>query len=149
MSVSVYIDANVLIAAFEMSNSVSDSVWRVLDAINDGVISAVTSELTLAELLPKPLASEDGSLVDLYEALICLGGALDIAPVTRDVLIGSAKIRAQIPRIKLPDAIHLATALQRRCPAFLTSDIRIGAPSGLQIIRPTKTSLDEIMELTA
>ncbi|MBD0385183.1 MAG: PIN domain-containing protein [Nostoc sp. C3-bin3] len=44
-------------------------------------------------------------------------------PVNRQVLIEAAQLRASI-NIKLPDAIHAATALLAQCSTFLTNNQR-------------------------
>ena len=148
MRTAVYIDTNVLIAAFEMSDATSDQAWRVLDAINEGALDAVTSELTLAEVLTKPFAENDVPLRQTYEVLLCSGGNLQVVPVNRTILIRSAQIRAAQPRIRLPDAIHLATAVETSCPTFLTSDQRISRGSGIRVVLLAPTSLEEISRPT-
>lgn len=149
MRSAVYIDANVLIAAFEMSGLISDHVWQIFAAVDNDVVSAVTSELTLAEVLPKPIAFKDNDLIRTYESLISSGGSLEVAPVDRRVLWRSAQIRAVNSRVRLPDAIHLATALERGCPAFLTSDLRMRTPLGIQVVRLSPNTLGEIRKLTS
>ena len=47
--------------------------------------------------------------------------ALEVIPINRDILEDAAQWRAT-SKLKLPDAIHLATALHRQCDSFLTND---------------------------
>ena len=54
------------------------------------------------------------------------------APITRDVLIEAAAIRATT-RMKLPDAIHVATAVTCGCSALLTNDERLRATAGIPV----------------
>ena len=56
-----------------------------------------------------------------------------MVPITRALLIEAARLRAS-SRLKLPDAIHLATALQYECPVFLTNDTRIRPLPGLDVL---------------
>lgn len=149
MSRSIYIDTNVFIAAFEASEAISGFAWRILDSVNAGVLSAVTSELTLAELLPKPLRDGDKELSLTYEALLRSGGQFDVAPITRSILVRSADMRASNANLKLADAVHLATAREYGCPAFLTSDLRIRAKVDIRVLYLGETSLDEVTRWTA
>jgi predicted nucleic acid-binding protein len=48
----------------------------------------------------------------------------------RDVLIEAARLRANV-NIKLPDAIHAATALLTQCSTFVTNDRRFQNVLGL------------------
>jgi hypothetical protein len=51
--------------------------------------------------------------------------------------------------MKLPDAIHLATALDSKCGVFLSEDLRLPVPPYMKSIRLGSNSLDEIIELQA
>ncbi|WP_442944813.1 type II toxin-antitoxin system VapC family toxin [Nostoc sp.] len=53
--------------------------------------------------------------------------------VSRQVLIEAAQLHASI-NIKLPDAIHPATALLTQCSTFLTNDQRFGSVPELSVI---------------
>ncbi|MBW4454117.1 MAG: PIN domain-containing protein [Nostoc indistinguendum CM1-VF10] len=54
-------------------------------------------------------------------------------PVSRQVLIEAAQLRASI-NIKLPDAIHAATALLTQYSTFLTNDQHFRSVSELSVI---------------
>lgn len=54
-------------------------------------------------------------------------------PVSRQILIEAAKLRASI-NIKLPDAIHAATALLTQSSTFLTNDQRFRNVPDLLVI---------------
>jgi predicted nucleic acid-binding protein len=58
---------------------------------------------------------------------------LTVGPVTREILIEAARLRG-LSRIKLPDAIHAATALQKGCSSFLTNDDRLKI-EGIEVLR--------------
>jgi predicted nucleic acid-binding protein len=58
---------------------------------------------------------------------------IQMLPVTRDILEQAARSRAE-STMRLPDAIHVATAQAHGCNVFLTNDGRIRAPAGLTAI---------------
>ena len=58
-------------------------------------------------------------------------------PVSRDVLVAAARLRAET-NMKLPDAIHAATAQLTGCTQFLTNDTHIKALPGLIILSLTE-----------
>jgi predicted nucleic acid-binding protein len=132
-TVKVYLDTNIFIAAYESSGARSDHAFWILSAIEQGEIRGVTSELTLAELIPGPAEDGDNELVDAYKQLLNNGPNMEVRPVTRDTLIRSALLRVGRPGLKLPDAVHCATALLAACTAIIT-DRRMPKNIGLRIV---------------
>ena len=49
-------------------------------------------------------------------------GPIGLNPITLPVLREVAQLRAAIPALRTPDAIHAATALAAGCAMFLTND---------------------------
>lgn len=145
----IYVDTNVFVKAFESTGASSDHAWHILDAVTDGRIRAVTSELTLAELLPKPLELGSKLLVDLYSGLIKTEGNLLVVPVSKMILIGSAHLRAVHAPTRLPDAIHIATALESGCIAMVSDDLRLRTPQSLHLVRLVADTLQQIEMLAS
>lgn len=112
---AVYLDANILIYAVEDTAGRGASLRPLFDRVDRGEVHAVTSELTEAEVLVKPIRDGAAALRLQYEELLDPAGPLAIAPVSRAVLIRAAELRAAHPPLKLPDAIHSATALLAGC----------------------------------
>lgn len=72
-------------------------------------------------------------LQSLYRDSIRNSNLLTVCPVTRDILIEAARLRS-LSSLRLPDAIHLATAINAGCSAFLTNDRGIAAAAGIKVI---------------
>jgi predicted nucleic acid-binding protein len=130
----VYLDTNVFIAAYESTGARSEHAFWILAAIEQGEIRGVTSELTLAELIPGPAEDGDDALVEAYKQLMNDGPNMEVRPVTRDMLIQSALLRVGRPGLKLPDAIHCATAMHAGCTAIITDDRRMPKNVGLRVV---------------
>jgi predicted nucleic acid-binding protein len=128
---AVYFDANVFIYAMEKDDDRGLLARRWLLQVERREIRAVTSELTFAEVLPHPLAGRDDELVDGYHRILQNRAILRVLPVRRGIVLRAADLRAEF-NTDLPDAIHVATALQANCAAFLTEDTRVRLPPGLQ-----------------
>lgn len=125
----LYLDTNVFVQALEGLGPLAEIVWRLLESGEGGRNSLVTSELALAEVLVKPLERQEATLASRYLDLIQSSDGLFVAPVDRSILIRAAHIRkdARIRdrSVKLPDAIHLATAEQNFCEAIISGDKRL------------------------
>lgn len=136
----VYLDTNIFIYALENLDPWRSIAGRIMQAIDGGECTAVTSELTLAECLVKPLQIGRNDIVKTYSDAIQPRRFLIVSPVDRAVLVRAAQLRAQY-LIKLPDAIHAATAILNECEMYLSNDQR------LQSIPPLKTI--QLTELAA
>ena len=117
----IYLDANVWIYALEGYAAALTALFARIDA---GELTAITSEFTLAEVLVKPFADANLALQQLYAETLQARLALRIVPITRDILIAAARLRAQHPTLKMPDALHAATALADGAQYFVSNDAR-------------------------
>jgi predicted nucleic acid-binding protein len=117
----LYLDANAIIYAVETGNRFTASLHDLFTTLDAGVNVAITSELTLAEVLVRPLAMQADNLVFRYERLLSGEGPIGLAPVTPPILRRAAQIRADT-RLKLIDAIHVATAVELGCHVLVSND---------------------------
>lgn len=92
--------------------------------IERGENRAVTSVVTLAEVLvqPKRLARDD--LVQRYREFLTAGPNVMTVDVTAALAEHAATLRAQ-HGLRLPDAIQVAAALEGGAEYFLTNDARL------------------------
>jgi predicted nucleic acid-binding protein len=125
----VYVDANILIYIVEGNKALANDLKQIVEALDAGVLQAVTSELTLAEVLIGPLRQRDQEVADTYRSLLRSSKVLRTVPVSAAILERSAAIRCN-SMTSLPDAIHLATAELAGCKYILTEDrqLRVSPP---------------------
>lgn len=118
----LYLDTNILVLFKEVQvqeQALLAELFKVCQSVGS---IPVTSALTYSELLVKPLASGHRELIETYEEWMSGGFWLETVPVSRDLLMTASLIRAHARKIKLPDAIHLASALTTHCDIFLSAD---------------------------
>jgi predicted nucleic acid-binding protein len=127
----VYIDANTLIYQVEGLSGFGPILARVFDEFDRGRWTAVMSELTWGEVIVKPLRVGDMRIKAAYEQALLRSGAR-LIQITRDIIVDAAGIRAGT-NIKLPDAIHAATALREHCTTFVTNDRGFLSVPGLPV----------------
>lgn len=121
---SVYLDTNVFIYALEGQPPWAAVAQQILTNVQSGALLGVTSELTLAECLVRPLQLGQTGNVAIYETALRTTRSLRVVAVTRSVLVAAAGIRASVG-VRMPDAIHLATAAQANCSALISNDVRM------------------------
>ncbi|MCC6424594.1 MAG: PIN domain-containing protein [Phycisphaerales bacterium] len=131
---TVYLDTNVLIYAVESIPEFVGRVRDIFDRIDRGELQGVTSELSLAEALIMPLRKGRDLIRNEFELLLDPSGPLMVKPITRQVLVKAAEIRAKYSSMKLPDAIHAATAVLNGCTSFITNDSRFAVVDTLPVV---------------
>ena len=87
------------------------------------------SDLVRMECLVLPLKNQDVLLLDDYRRFFDLVQAAWI-PMGRSVFTRAAQLRAEY-RIKTPDALHVAAALEAGCVEFWTNDRQLGVLTSL------------------
>jgi len=123
---SVYLDTNILIQLFEGAGELHDALWALIGKSSSANGPRFqTSALSFAEVLVKPYRENNTELVNLYQALSHSNDWLSVVYVAPSVIDRAAMIRASVGKIKLPDAIHLATASVLRSSHFMTQDMGI------------------------
>ncbi|MCX6358369.1 MAG: PIN domain-containing protein [Armatimonadetes bacterium] len=129
----IYVDSNVVIYSVERHPTYGPILQPFWDAVSAGDAEAVTSTITVAEVLVGPIRMQRPDLVALYERMLSMPG-LDLAPLSHDIGAESARLRAEFPRLRTPDAIHLATASLSGCSAILTNDVALRQVAGVPVL---------------
>jgi predicted nucleic acid-binding protein len=117
----VYVDAQIVIYTVDRHPRYGPACMPLWSAAAANAVTVVSSELTLLETLVGPMRAADAALERDREGLWSRPNTL-LLPVTRDVLREAARLRAAIPPLRAPDAIHAATAMLSGCGLFVTND---------------------------
>lgn len=107
---------------------------ELFQKVDAGELSAVTSGVSLLEVLVIPYRSGDLALADRYESLLTRSRGLSMRDLDRPLLRAAAKLRAALG-LKTPDALQVAAALAAGCSALLTNDRRIPSVPGLKVLQ--------------
>jgi predicted nucleic acid-binding protein len=130
----VFFDTNLFIYLLEDSGDRGARVTQLVQRLSERQDELLTSTLTLAEVLVKPLALGDEAWADRYEKLMNTPG-VSLLPFDR----ASARIYARLRQdrtMKPPDVIQLSCAASAKCDLFITNDDRLSRKivPGIQFI---------------
>ncbi len=117
----IALDTSVWIYHFEGSATYGRAADSILEAVSAGNVAAVASELVLLELLVAPLRKGAQDIADEIELTLLHFPHLQLAPLTRGVLVRAAEIRARYG-LRTPDAIMVATAIEADATLAITND---------------------------
>ena len=113
----------------------------LFEAAERGQILLALSTVTLAEVLTGPLRAGQTALAKRYETAL---GAYQVVPLSAAVASLAAQLRVQY-RLKLPDAVQLASALDIGAAALVTHDRDFSVVQGLPVLMgPSNTFMTSI-----
>jgi predicted nucleic acid-binding protein len=111
----------------------ADLLHPVFSLVENHALRAVTSTVTLAEILTKPFADKNFSLADEIKFTLKSYSSLSVAPIDEKLAEVAALIRARYT-IRLPDALQVAAAVNGEATLFLTNDKRVKKFDALQVL---------------
>jgi uncharacterized protein len=117
----VLIDTSIWIYHLEQHPHFAAPAGEIIGRLEDGKFRGVTSELTLLEITVRPLQLGRQDVADEYELLLGYFPNLDLEPISREILLEAAALRAR-QRLRTPDAIQIATGLRAGATLAVTND---------------------------
>lgn len=120
----ISLDTNCFIYMFEAGPRGKELKEDLFLPLEKGEIKAVTSVLTIAEILVKPKSLGLQEVCDDYVLTLTSYPNLEIIALNLEVAIRCAELRAKY-KMKTPDAIQIATALEGKATLFLTNDLEL------------------------
>ena len=131
----VLIDSSVWIYHFEQHPEFGEAAGKVIESLEEGRFRGVVSELTLLELTVRPLRLGRQDVADEYELLLSYFPNVELEPVTKEVLLDAAALRARY-RLRPADAILMATGIRAEATAAVTNDDgwRVAESAGIQSV---------------
>jgi predicted nucleic acid-binding protein len=120
----VYFDTNIFIYVLDNTTGYVDACLPFFEAVAQQNTIGCTGEITIAELMVKPMRSNDRLATNAIESLFSDQGYFETIGHNRAVLELAAYIRAT-QGLKMGDAIHTASAIKGGCSFMLTHDGQI------------------------
>lgn len=116
-----YLDSSVFIYAFENHPKYKSLTRPLFNALSDSKLKAVTSIITITEVLTIPLKEKESKLVNTYLEVFSKLPNLDVLLPSYWSAVEAAKIRAKY-NFTLPDSYQLALAREAKCKSLITND---------------------------
>lgn len=133
----IALDTNILSYYFHSHNQFGEAAKSLVIQITTGNMGAVTSSITLAELLAIEAPTE--FIKNLEKEMLAFPG-LKIIEVNNKIAVKAGQIRREY-RFKLADSIQLATAKIAKAQAFITNDDRLKQFKELKVILLSELAL--------
>ncbi|KIE18620.1 hypothetical protein DS62_12330 [Smithella sp. SC_K08D17] len=131
---TIFLDTAPVIYFIEAHPQFGPLVRQVIELMNENRIQAVTSVLTLSEVLPKPVETGNDELAEKFKTYLKNGSNLTLLPITEIIGESAGVLRGKYPNLKTVDALQIATALDAESDAFLTNDRKLSGIKEIKII---------------
>jgi predicted nucleic acid-binding protein len=115
---TVLVDTAPWIYVLEDHPAFAPSFTSLFEAAELGRLQLALTTVTLAEVLAGPFKAKQTALAKRYEKAL---GRYQVVPLSAQVAVMAAQLRVQY-RLKLPDAVQLASALDIGAAALVTHD---------------------------
>jgi predicted nucleic acid-binding protein len=129
----LYVETAPLIYYVEENPAHVTKMDAIIAAVDSASIEAVSSVITLTEVLVHPLKLGDSHLGQEYRDILLHGSGFRLQAVTASIAEAAAGLRARYD-LRTPDALHVATAVEAGCDAFLTNDADMKRVNELKVL---------------
>lgn len=126
----VVVDSAPIIYLLEDHPQFSARFTGLFEAFDAGQLRVAISTITLAEVLVGPLRHAQEALARRYARAL---ESFEVVPLSAEIAATAARLRATT-RLRLPDAIQAATALDVGAAALVTHDRDFSSLAGLPVL---------------
>lgn len=120
----VCLDTVVLIYYVEQNTNYVSLVDPLFDHLVKANLPAISSYLTLLEVMVQPLRNGDRKIASQYRDILLNNENIRLFPLEQTISEQAADIKARF-NFKTPDCIQLATAVREHADVFVTNDAKL------------------------
>lgn len=136
----ICIDTAPFIYFIEKHPKYLDVIRPVFIEIDGGQIEAITSTITLLEVLVHPFKTKNEALAEEYREILLHSEGLTTFEILHEISEMFSKLRARYS-IKTPDAIQISVGVLYGASKFLTNDPDLKRVDGIEVL-----ILDDFLE---
>lgn len=129
----VAFDTCIFIYQWEANPRYSPLTDLIFSALEESDFAAVTSTVTMTELLVHPYRSGDADRASELFGALCTYPNLEWIFPTLEIAAIAAEIRA-LHRLRTPDALQAATAVHSKATALITNDPALKRVPGFDVL---------------
>jgi len=119
---TIFVDTAPVIYYIEAHPQFGPLVREVVNAFRSGKVTAYSSVITLAEVLPKPIEAGNEKLAKEFVEFLRHGKNLHLIEVSAHIAERAGRLRGQYSNLRTADAIQISVAMDVGADAFLTND---------------------------
>ncbi len=129
----ISIDTAIFIYFIERNPMYIDIVKPVFTAIDRRIIKAITSTITLLEVLVHPIRSGNNVLAEKYRNILLYSEGIITYGISNEISEIASGLRAKYS-IRTPDALQIATGIYYKADYFLSNDAPLKQISDIEVL---------------
>jgi len=129
----VCLDTNVLIYFVQQNPQYASIVEPLFAHIVSTNLPAISSYLTLLEVMVQPLRGGNHRIASQYRDILLNNENIRLFPLEQTIAEKAAAIKAQF-NFKTPDCIQLATAMRKQADVFVTNDSQLKRFNDVEVL---------------
>jgi predicted nucleic acid-binding protein len=122
---TIFVDTAPIIYYIEAHPQFGMLAKEIVDSFQSEKLSAFSSVITLAEVLPKPFEAGDEKLARKFVEFLKYGKNLGLVEISAGIAERAGKLRGQYSDLRTIDAIQISAAIDVGADAFLTNDKKL------------------------
>ena len=123
-SQTIALDSNIFIRSLDDSTSLGEKARKFLEQLKDSSRIFI-SAMVLEEFFVRVYKEKREKEIPILLEFITLGGLCTIINIDQAIALAAARLRAEIPSLRAPDALHIASAIESGAKIFYTTDKRL------------------------
>ena len=127
------LDTMIFIYHFEENKIYSPLTFSIFESLEKGNFNALTSILTLLEILVKPKREGNLILSERYKILFETFPNLQVKTIDKNIADVASSLRANY-NINTPEAIQVATSLEAQADIFITNDASLKKITEIKVL---------------
>ena len=135
MGLNIALDTNIFIYAYQRNDTLGEKARKLLNELQQDKNQLSISVIVFEEFLVMVYKQKLEKNLTSYEDFLTSGGSTMVIDFDRQIARTAAKLRAEHPSLRAPDAIHLASAIESKAKIFITTDRRLPKKIGKLEIR--------------
>jgi len=129
----LYIETSPLIYLIEQHSTYIGRVRSIVRQAEAERIPIFSSVITLTEVLSQPIRLGKKEIEKAYRNILLNSATFHLVVVTATIAESAARLRAKY-NLRTPDALHVATAMETACDAFLTNDVALKRVQEVRVV---------------
>jgi predicted nucleic acid-binding protein len=98
------------------------------------MLNAVSSVITLVEVLPKPIEAGNETLAKQFSEFLTAGKNISMMEITSGIAESAGHLRGRYPFLRTMDAVQIAACLEAKADAFITNDAKLERVAEIKVI---------------
>lgn len=131
---TIFIDTAPIIYYIEAHPKYGPPVKDVVAAFQSGSLSAISSVVTLTEVLPKPVELEKEELAEKFLTFLKNGKNFQLIEISVDIAEKAGRLLGKYSFLKGLDAIQIAVSIEVGANAFLTNDKKLKQVKEIKVL---------------